>query len=90
MIKVYNQRRTYLLTAEDGTKHIVPPMAFDQIEEKFTADITFKAAVACGEITIFETAKQGEAIERKAREPKKQPAKAEKKAPEAEKKAADA
>lgn len=84
MIRVYNKKRTFLLVAGDGTTHVVPFAAFDQIEEKFAADITFKTAVAAGEIEVFETTKQGDAIERKAREPKRAAKSSEKKAADAE------
>lgn len=89
MIRIYNKRRTFLLTAEDGTTHVVPPMAFDQIEEKFTRDITYRSAVAAGEIEPYETKRQGDAIERRAREgDEKKPA--ERKSRKGEKKADDA
>lgn len=92
MLRIYNKYRTFLLFAPDGTRHVVPPMAFDELDEKFTADITFRSALEAGEITIFESAKQGDTIERETHElPKAEP---EKSAPKSRakgaKKAADA
>ena len=75
MLRIYNNKRTFLLTATDGTTHVVPPLAFDEIEDKFAADITFRTAVRAGEIQVFETAKQGDAIERNARGGAKKPGK---------------
>ena len=72
MVKIYNNaKRTYLLTAKDGDTKIVPPMGFSEIEDKFTGDITYRAAMRAGDFTAFETAKQGDAAERSAQEGKK-------------------
>lgn len=68
-VKIFNDRATFLLKAEDGEKLKVPPMGFMDVPEKFTGDITFKMAVKAGVIKVFETTAQGEALERQAYEP---------------------
>ena len=70
-VKVYNNKRTYRLECNDGTKtevFILRPMSFADVPERFTGDITFRLAVKAGEIQVFETKKQGETIEAKAAE----------------------
>lgn len=66
MIRVYNHNRTYRLEALDGSFMMVPANAFVDIPEKFTGDITYKTAIAAGEIETFNTTKQGDALEAKA------------------------
>lgn len=74
MSRIYNgARSTFLLTASDGTKMIVPHSSFVDIPEKFHGDITYKSAIASGDFTLFNTAKQGDAIERKAHENPSEP-----------------
>lgn len=69
MVKVFaNKHRTFLLTADDGTTMIVHPSLIQEIPDKFTGDITYKRAIAAGDLQLFETVKQGEALEKKANE----------------------
>lgn len=64
MIKVYNKAaRTFLLNAVDGETMLVRPVGFAEIPEKFTGDITYRRAVQAGDLELFETGKQGDAIE---------------------------
>lgn len=68
-VKVFaGKNRTFLLTADDGSTMTVRPNLFQDIPVKFTGDITFKRAVAAGDLQVFETTKQGDAIEKKANE----------------------
>lgn len=68
-VKVYNKApRTFLLNAVDGKTMLVRPNGFAEIPEKFTGDITYKAAVKAGDLQVFETTKQGDEIERAANE----------------------
>lgn len=68
-VKVYNKApRTFLLYAVDNTSMLVRPNSFAEIPEKFTGDITYKTAVKAGDLQLFETAKQGDEIERAANE----------------------
>lgn len=68
-VKVFaGKHRTFLLTADDGSTMTVRPNLFQDIPIKFTGDITFKRAVAAGDIQVFETTKQGDDIEKKAYE----------------------
>lgn len=71
MIRVFNNRATYLLRAEDGSKMILKPLGFCDVPEKFTGDPTFRMGVKAGVIQVFDEAKQGAAIERAAHEPKR-------------------
>lgn len=67
MIKVYNKAaRTFLLTALDGATMLVHPIGFAEIPEKYIADITYRRAVQAGDLQVFETTRQGDAIERAA------------------------
>ena len=72
-IKAYCKNQTFLLTALDGSKMVTTPNNFNQIDEKFQIDPTFKLAVASGALEVFQTAKQGDKIEKAANE--KKPAK---------------
>lgn len=68
-VKVYNKApRTFLLNAVDGNTLLVRPNSFAEIPEKFTGDITYKAAVKAGDLQLFESTKQGDEIERAANE----------------------
>lgn len=68
-VRVYaHAKRTFLLTALDGTSMLVRPNGFYDIPEKFTGDITYRRAVKAGDLQVFETTKQGDAIERAANE----------------------
>ena len=72
-VRIFNKaHRTFLLEAGDGTSRLVPPLAFAEIEEKFTGDITYKKAVAAGELEPFNTTKQGDKLEEKAHAPQEQ------------------
>lgn len=67
MVKVFNNSdTTFLLTADDGTQKRVPFKSFSDIEDKFKGDITFRMAMAANAFTVFDTAKQGDAAEKKA------------------------
>lgn len=71
MTKVYaGPRSTFLLTAPDGSTMLVHPNTFAEIPDKFTGDITFRSAVASGDLKPFKTVKQGDEAERKANAPK--------------------
>lgn len=68
-VKVFaNKNRTFLLAAEDGSTMTVRPNMFQNIPVKFTGDITYKRAVAAGDLQVFKTTKQGDAIEKNANE----------------------
>lgn len=68
-VRVYaHAKRTFLLTALDGTSMLVRPNGFYDIPEKFTGDITYRRAVQAGDLQVFETTKEGDAIERAANE----------------------
>ena len=68
-VRVYaHAKRTFLLTALDGTSMLVRPNGFYDIPEKFTGDITYRRAVKAGDLQVFETTKEGDAIERAANE----------------------
>lgn len=66
-MRAYCKNQTFLLVALDGSQMKTRPNDFNDIPDKFTADPTFKMAVAAGALEPFETARQGEAIEKKAR-----------------------
>lgn len=66
MIKVYNKNRTFRLEALDGSFVIVKANSFAEIEDKFTGDITYKTAIACGDMEVYNTSKQADAVEAKA------------------------
>lgn len=67
MVKVFNNSNTtFLLTADDGSQKRVPCKTFSDIEDKFKGDITFRMAMAANAFTVFDTAKQGDAAEKKA------------------------
>ena len=69
MVRVFNHNRTYRLETQDAGRteyFMLRPLSFADVPEKFTGDITFRLAVKAGEIEVFETTKQGEAIEAKA------------------------
>lgn len=55
--------RTFLLEASDGAKMLIHPKGFYDVPEKFTGDITYRRAVAAGDLQVFETTKQGDALE---------------------------
>lgn len=60
--------RTFLLVATDGAKMLIRPKGFYDVPEKFTGDITYRRAVAAGDLQVFETTKQGDALERASHE----------------------
>lgn len=60
--------RTFLLEGTDGAKMLIHPKGFYDVPEKFTGDITYRRAVAAGDLQVFETTKQGDAIERASNE----------------------
>lgn len=69
MTKVYaGPRSTFLLTATDGSTMLIRPNTFCDVPDKFASDITFRSAVASGDLKPFETVKQGDAAESKANE----------------------
>ena len=69
-VKVYNKsHRTYLLEAEDGSSMKIPPLVFETIPDKYLGDITYRMAVKAGDFQRFETAKQGDQLEKVNREP---------------------
>ncbi len=70
-VKVFNNRATFLLKADDGTKMYLKPLGFADVPDKFTGDPTFKMGVKAGVIQTFEQSKEGTEIERKAHEPKR-------------------
>lgn len=84
MVKVFNKvPRTFLLFSEDKQKKMkIPPLAAAEVPDEFTGDITFRTAVACNELTIWQEAKDVDKAQRAAEKA------AEKAAKEAEKKAA--
>ena len=67
-VRIFNKKWTRQLQAGDNPKDtvILKPYAFATIDEKYTGDITFQMGVKAGDIEVFETKKQGEAIEAKA------------------------
>ena len=78
MIRAYCKNQTFLLVALDGSQMKTRPNDFNDIPEKFAADPTYKMAVAAGALEPFETAKQGDAIEKKANAKKNNPPKEDK------------
>ena len=66
MVKVFVKARTFRLEALDGGFTILTPNAFHNVDDKFTHDITFRMAVKAGDIEVYETKQQGEAIEKAA------------------------
>lgn len=70
MVRVFNHKRTYRLEANGDAKDfmILRPLAFADVPEKYTGDITFQAAVKAGEIEIITTKAQAEKVEKKANE----------------------
>lgn len=67
MIRLFNNSdSTFLLTADDGTQKFIPFKAFSEVDDKYTNDITYRMAMAAGAFTVFDTAKQGDAVEKKA------------------------
>lgn len=90
MVKVFNKvHRTFLLFSEDKQKKMkIPPLAAVEVPDEFTGDITFRTAVACNELTIWQDAKDVDKAQRAA---EKAAEKAAKKAEQeaAEKEAAD-
>lgn len=69
MVKVFaNKHHTFLLTADDGSTMIVHPGLIQEIPDKFTGDITYKRAIAAGDLQLFETTKQGDTLEKKGNE----------------------
>ena len=73
-MRAYCKNQTFLLVALDGSQMTTRPNDFNDIPEKFTADPTYKMAVAAGALEPFESAKQGDAIEEAARAPKRKKA----------------
>ena len=67
MIRAYCKAQTFLLTALDGASMLTKPNDFNEIDEKFTFDPTYKMAVKAGVLEVFETAKQGDKIEEAAK-----------------------
>lgn len=67
-VRIFNKKWKRMLVANNDPKDfiILKPYAFDTIDEKYTKDITFQMGVKAGDIEVFETKKQGEAIEAKA------------------------
>ena len=55
--------RTFLLEASDSTKMLIHPTGFYDVPKKFTGDITYRRAVAAGDLQVFETTKQGDTLE---------------------------
>ena len=76
-MRAYCKNQTFLLVAMDGSQMTTKANDFNEIPEKFTSDPTFKMAVAAGALEPFETARQGEAIEKKANAKKNTPPKEE-------------
>ena len=68
MVKVFNKvARTFQLENEDGTKKMkIKPMASENIPDEFTGDITFRMAVAAGELMIWQEAKEVDEAQKKA------------------------
>lgn len=66
-IRAYCKNQTFLLTALDGASILTKPNDFNEIDEKFTIDPTYKMAVKAGALEVFETAKQGDKIEENAK-----------------------
>ena len=77
-VRIFNKGNTYRLeTTDNPPKYMtLKPFSFIDVPEEFTGDITFKTAVKAGTIEVFETKKQGEAIEKAVYEPKPKKAKA--------------
>ncbi|MBQ3476783.1 MAG: hypothetical protein IJH25_01265 [Clostridia bacterium] len=65
-MRAYCKNQTFLLVALDGSQMKTRANDFNDIPDKFTIDPTFKMAVAAGALEPFETAREGEAIEKKA------------------------
>ena len=65
-MRAYCKNQTFLLVALDGSQMKTRANDFNDIPDKFTTDPTFKMAVAAGALEPFETAREGEAIEKKA------------------------
>lgn len=66
-IRAYCKNQTFLLTALDGTSMLTKPNDFNEIDEKFTIDPTYKMAVKAGALEVFNTTKQGDKIEEAAK-----------------------
>ncbi|MBR2226776.1 MAG: hypothetical protein IJ893_02785 [Bacteroidales bacterium] len=65
-MRAYCKNQTFLLVSLDGSQMKTRANDFNDIPDKFTIDPTFKMAVAAGALEPFETAREGEAIEKKA------------------------
>lgn len=76
MIKVYNHNRTIRLTSLDGSSMILAPNSFANVDEKFMGCDIWKMAVEAKEIEPFVTTREGDALEEKARTPRKKAAEA--------------
>ena len=71
MVKIFNKsNRTFKFTNEDDTESIkVGPGQFASVPDALTGDITFRVAMAAGEIEKYNTIREADAIERAALEP---------------------
>lgn len=71
MIKIFNKsNRTFEFVNQDRTaKKKVGPGSFAEITDDFTGDITFRVALACGEIEQYNTIREADQLERAAKDP---------------------
>lgn len=60
MQKVFNKAaRTFLIFAEDKKNSMkIPPLGTANVPDEFTGDVTFRKAVASGELVIWQEAKE--------------------------------
>ena len=67
-VRIFNKKWTRRLEANGDPKDfvIIKPYSFATIDEKYTGDITFQMGVKAGDIEVFETKQQGDAIAAKA------------------------
>ena len=74
MVNVFNAsnppRRFQLRDADNHTMDIMPGRFYD-VPDSFTGDITFKTALACGDLKQFEGKSGGDLLEKEATEGEK-------------------
>ena len=69
MFKVFNDSlRKFQLEAQDGEVMIVPPGKFVNIDDKFEADVTFRVAVAGGDLKVYDDVRAAEKLIREHEE----------------------
>lgn len=63
-MKLYSKRK-FALKDGEGVEHVLTPLGFDTVPDSCRNDNTFKFAVACGDISVIESAKQAVVVEEK-------------------------